>query len=128
MAKKDKKSDVNFEIVESYGFLDKEETKLYAKVRWFDNEAKDMVSRVYRLKDHPDEIRLGKGIELTLEDIEALANLAKKHPKPVDFKEIFESSIGIMDKREAGHTTKDGYIVLRVRPGGPYDRWLKEHH
>ena len=37
--------------------------------------------------------------------------------KPVDFSEIFGQAEGIVEKREAGFTTKDGFILLKRRPG-----------
>lgn len=118
--KKAKKLDVNFEIVEEYGYLDDEHTKIYAKIRWFDKEPKDMVSRVYHPKNDPDAVMIGKGIDLTPEEIARLNELVQnrpKPPKPVDFNQVFEQSRGIMDTRAKGHTTKDGFIVLKKRQG-----------
>lgn len=118
--KKAKKKDINFEIVEEYGYLDDERTKLYAKIKWFDNEPKDLVSKVYHPKDNPEQVMLGKGVELMPEEIERLHELMTnrpKPPKPVDFNQVFEASKGIMDTRAQGHTTKDGFIVLK-RKGG----------
>ena len=112
-----KSSGLNFEIVEIYGYLDDAKTKIYAKVRWFDREARDEVRNVLRPKDGGDDILLGKGISLSPEEIGRLAELVKKRPKPVDFDAIFASSVGIAERRAANIHTVDGFMVLRARPG-----------
>ena len=37
--------------------------------------------------------------------------------KAVNFEEIFGQVTGIVEKREAGYTTQDGFIVLKKRSG-----------
>lgn len=151
MAKSNKKdsSDFSYEVKEEYGYLNDKENKIVAKVSWNDKPAKYDIRSCYT-KD--DEIKLGKGISLTYDEIETLHDIleeiliadkdsqsedddeedhsAKKKSKPpsvgvsetpkrpvVDFAEIFGEATGIMEKREAGYTTKDGFILLKRRPG-----------
>lgn len=142
MAKSSKKdsSDFSYEIKEEYGYLNDKQNKIVAKVSWNDKPTKYDIRSCYE-KD--DEIKLGKGISLTYDEVETLHNILEEvliadkdsqsedddeeehsvgvpeTPKRpvVDFAEIFGEATGIMEKREAGFTTKDGFILLKRRPG-----------
>lgn len=118
MAKKDKvkekKSEDSYEIEEIYGMLDGG-SKIYARISWYGRKARDEVRAVWYDKDNT--MRLGKGVELDEDTIEELYNVMKKKPKPVDFNSIFDSTAGISKKRREGHTTVDGFIVLRKTDG-----------
>ena len=116
MAKKDKKREVTCKIHKVYGFLTAKEDKVFVRVSWNDGEARDEVRKCWRDKE-TDELRLGKGIDLSEEEIDALKSFIKDKPKPVDFNAVFESSVGIMEKRAAGFQTEDGFAVLRRRNG-----------
>lgn len=115
MAKKDKetkKSELACEIMEEYGTLG--EDKVYASISWNNRAPKDEVRKVWF--DKEGNRQLGKGIDLSKEEIEELHALMKKtHKEPVDFDEIFKSTRGITEKRQAGFRTEDGFIRLHRR-------------
>jgi len=114
MAKKDKKSEVTFKIHKVYGFLSAKEDKVFVRVSWNDGEPRDEVRKCWKDKDS-GELKLGKGIDLSEEEIDMLKGFCKNKPKPVDFQAVFDSSVGIMEKRAAGFQTEDGFTVLRRR-------------
>ena len=71
------------------------------------------------------ELKLGKGIALSPADITSLYDFLDtvgvdyEQPEPefagpvgVDFDELFKSSEGIMEKRNAGYQTEGGFIKL----------------
>lgn len=116
MAKKDKKREVTCKIHKVYGFLSDKEDKVFACVSWNNGEPRDEVRKCWKDKDS-GELKLGKGIDLSEEEIDALKSFIKDKPKPVDFSAVFESSVGIMEKRAAGFQTEDGFAVLRRRNG-----------
>lgn len=125
MAKKDKKDQVTYEIVKVYLFLNEDETKVFCRVAWNGGEPRDEVRTCWR-KD--GKLKLGKGIPLSASDITNLYNFIDMarddfedeedesdcdKPTVVDFDSLFASSMGIMEKREAGYQTVDGFIDLR---------------
>lgn len=136
MAKNNKKdsSDFTYDIKKEYGYLNEKKNKLVAKVSWNDKDPKIDIRSCYE-KD--GEIKLGKGISLSYDELgvlkDILDNISESDedddqednptdsspPKrqAVNFDEIFGQATGIVEKREAGYTTKDGFIVLKKRPG-----------
>lgn len=122
MAKKDKKDQVTYEIIKIHLFLNKDETKVFCRVAWNGGKPRDEVRTCWR-KD--GELKLGKGIPLSVSDITSLYDFIDtvgvdfegepdyNKPTGVDFDSLFASSMGIMEKREAGYQTVDGFIDLR---------------
>lgn len=125
MAKKDKTLKV--EIKEIHGFLNKKKNKVVVTVSY--NDAPPKVNIRSCWFDDDDELHIGSGISLTDEELDTLEELLsdRKHGKlptiskdgrkAVDFGDIFSSASDIMEKREAGYTTKDGFIRLTKKPG-----------
>lgn len=127
MAKGKKKSDITYKIIKIHYFLDQDCKKVYVRVAWGDMPPRDEVRTCWK-KD--GKLYLGKGIPLTEEEIRNLYDFCetvgvdfdpdsyKDDNEPgVDFDDIFRQSEGIMDKRNAGYRTKDGFIVLSRKDG-----------
>lgn len=114
MAKANKKGEVTYDLEEVYGYLD-EGRKVYARISWNGEPAKDEVRRVW--KDKEGNLKVGKGIELKESEIKELVALLDMKPKPVNFSDIFKSTKGITEKRRNNQTTVDGFIVLRKHDG-----------
>ena len=139
MNKKKDSADFSYEIHKEFGFLNDKHNKIVAKISWNDKDPKYDIRACYE-KD--GEIKLGKGISLSRDEVMELRDILddvleedddseddddeedddKSPPippkkKPVDFSEIFGQAEGIVEKREAGFTTKDGFILLKRRPG-----------
>ena len=136
MNKKKDSNDFSYDIKKEYGYLNEKKNKLVAKVSWNDKDPKIDIRTCYE-KD--GEIKLGKGISLSYDEISALREILSdidetdedddeeeddkpsSHSPPkrkaVNFEEIFGQVTGIVEKREAGFTTQDGFIVLKKRPG-----------
>lgn len=124
VAKKGTKDKVTYEIKKIHLFLNKDHTKVFVRVSWNGNPAKDEVRTCWE-KD--GKLMLGKGIALTPTDITSLYDFldtvgvdyeeqAKDDgPVPVDFDELFRTSVGIMEKRNQGMQTQDGFVVLTRR-------------
>ncbi|MCM1230120.1 MAG: hypothetical protein NC489_08305 [Ruminococcus flavefaciens] len=122
-AKKSKKDSVEYDIEKIHLFLNKEQSKVFVRVSWNGRPAKDEVRSCW-MKD--GELKLGKGIALSPADITSLYDFldtvgvdfeppAEDEPEGVDFDEIFRSSEGIMEKREQGYRTENGFIRLTRR-------------
>lgn len=136
MNKKKDSNGFSYDIKKEYGYLNEKRNKLVAKVSWNDKDPKIDIRTCYE-KD--GEIKLGKGISLSYEEINTLREILSdidesdedddeeeddrpSSPSPpkrqaVNFEEIFGQATGIVEKREAGFTTQDGFIVLKKRPG-----------
>ncbi|MCM1531954.1 MAG: hypothetical protein NC114_06740 [Ruminococcus flavefaciens] len=124
MAKKTKKDSVEYTIEKIHMFLNDEKTKVYARVSWNGRPAKDEVRSCW-MKD--GELKLGKGIAISPADITSLydfldtvgedfeSSTEDDEDEGVDFAEIFRSSEGIMEKREQGYRTENGFIKLTRR-------------
>ena len=72
------------------------------------------------------DIKLGKGISLSYDEVTKLKSILEKlsddddqssKKKAVNFEEIFGQATGIVERREQGFTTKDGFIQLKPKPG-----------
>lgn len=120
MTKNTKKSEITCDIEELYGILSDNgcgTRKIFARISWNGLPAKTEI-RVVRTKVDGEEI-VGKGIALTDSEIDNLIESYRKKKasddknKPVNFQDIFNAAPGIVDKREEGHVTKDGYIILQ---------------
>lgn len=113
MAKKvaKKGTTISCTVEKIYGYLSPREDKVFVRVSWNGMPAKDEVRKCWTSDD--GELHLGKGIDLTETEIATLKSLSDSKPKPINFSDIFASSEGIMEKRQAGYSTKDGFIVLR---------------
>lgn len=114
-AKKDKRGEITYDVEEVYGYL-ADGKKVYAKVSWNGNPGKDELRRCW-IDEKTGELKLGKGIDLSEDEVKELMKMIDKKPKPVDFNAIFDSTAGISDKRRSGLTTVDGFVVLRKRDG-----------
>lgn len=114
MSKKNsKKSDIKCDIIEEYGRVG---NKMYAKISWNDGEPRDEIRIV--TEDSSGNMRFGKGIAITGDELRQFFNMCEekeKREKGVDFNAIFASSGNIIQHRQDGHTTKDGFIELKKR-------------
>lgn len=125
MAKSNKKGsfDISYEIEKEYGYLNDKQSKIVAKVAWNGKEAKIDIRSCFT-KD--GDIKLGKGISLSYDEVTKLKSILEKlsddddqssKKKAVNFEEIFGQATGIVERREQGFTTKDGFIQLKPRHG-----------
>ena len=126
MAKSNKKGsfDISYEIEKEYGYLNDKQSKIVAKVAWNGKEAKIDIRSCFT-KD--GDIKLGKGISLSDDEVAKLKSILEKlsdddddqssKKKAVNFEEIFGQATGIVERREQGFTTKDGFIQLKPKPG-----------
>lgn len=124
MAKSNKKGsfDISYEIEKEYGYLNDKQSKIVAKVAWNGKEAKIDIRSCFT-KD--GGIKLGKGISLSYDEVTRLKSILEKlsdddqssKKKAVNFEEIFGQATGIVERREQGFTTKDGFIQLKPRHG-----------
>lgn len=129
MAKSNKKGsfDISYEIEKEYGYLNDKQSKIVAKVAWNGKEAKIDIRSCFT-KD--GGIKLGKGISLSDDEVAKLKSILEKlsdddndkddqssKKKAVNFEEIFGQATGIVERREQGFTTKDGFIQLKPRHG-----------
>lgn len=122
MSKKDKdKEKVTCNITKVYGYLNEEKTKVVADISWNGRPEKLEVRKCW-MKD--GELQVGAGIALTEEEVPKLQEILTiagegkpKKRKAVDFNEVFSDAEGIIEKRDAGFTTVDGFVTLRKRPG-----------
>lgn len=126
MAKSNKKGsfDISYEIEKEYGYLNDKQSKIVAKVAWNGKEAKIDIRSCFT-KD--GDIKLGKGISLSDDEVAKLKSVLEKlsdddddqssKKKAVNFEEIFGQATGIVERREQGFTTKDGFIQLKPRHG-----------
>ena len=118
-------------ILKKYGYLNDKKSKIVAKVSWNDGTPKINIRSCF-MKD--GELILGKGVTLDrdeaiqlqsalkkaladVEDDEESEDKTRHKPKPVDFNEIFSQASSIVEKRDAGFTTEDGFIKLKFKPG-----------
>ena len=115
-------------ITAIHGYLNGDRTKIAATLAWNSGTPKFNIRDCFF--DDKDELQIRKGIALDQSEVEKLTDIlmeqqrAGKLPKVaisgaavVDFNKIFSEAEGIVEAREEGHTTKDGFIVLRRRPG-----------
>lgn len=118
-------------ILKKYGYLNDKKSKVVAKVSWNDGTPKINIRSCF-MKD--GELILGKGVTLDRNEAIQLQTTLKKaltdteddeesedkvnhKPKPVDFNEIFSQASSIVEKRDAGFTTEDGFIKLKFKAG-----------
>lgn len=117
MAKRAAPKTFEMEIIELYGFLNEEHTVCFVKVSWNGRKAKN---EIRRCKEVEGELILGKGLAITDSEIRTLIGIVNGTEKPdkgswkdpVDFNALFRAGEGIMEKREKGYRTKDGFIML----------------
>lgn len=113
---KNNQTKVECKIHKIYGYLSDKKDKVFVKVSWNGGEPRDEIRKCWH--DKNGDVHLGKGIDITDDELDTLKELMKNKPRPVDFKSVFDSSIGIMDKRAAGFSTEDGFTVLRKKSTG----------
>lgn len=118
-------------ILKKYGYLNDKKSKVVAKVSWNDGTPKINIRSCF-MKD--GELFLGKGVTLDRDEAIQLQTTLKKaladtendeesedkashKPKPVDFNDIFSQASSIVEKRDAGFTTEDGFIKMKFKPG-----------
>lgn len=120
---KNKKDDVSSEIIKVHGYLNEDKSKVLATVSWNGRDPKLDIRKCW---EKEGELKIGSGISLSEDEASALLDLLpsasneKDEPpkkKAVDFSKVFASASDIVEKRDAGFTTQDGFIVLRKRPG-----------
>lgn len=135
MAKKDKKSsdDRNYKVIKKFGYLNSDKKKILAKIAWYDKDAKYDIRKCW---DKEGELMIGTGISVSRKELKELRDLIDKvldtdeedeeeeedEPDsdgrtPVNLDDVLSSVPGILDKREAGYTTEDGFIRLKAKPG-----------
>lgn len=124
---KKEKDSLKVSIKAVHGYLNPEKSLVLATVSWNDGPEKLNIRNCY--VDDEGELQLRKGVALSEDEVDALTDLLKerrKHGLPkiakdgkkaVDFAGIFESATDIVEHRDAGFTTEDGFICLRKRPG-----------
>lgn len=126
MSKKEK-NELKCEIHQIHGFLNDKKNKVVATVSWGDEPPKLNIRTCW----DKDGLHLGKGITLDPNEVDTLTEIlvsarntgelqkiSKDGRKAVNFSKIFGEATNIVDKREAGFTTQDGFIKLKKRPGG----------
>ena len=116
------KVDLKCDIEEIYGFLNPEHTMIYCRVSWNGRKAKDEIRKCTVEDD--GEIHLSKGLAITGKEVETLIKIYNGElvydgtDTGVNFEQLFSASEGIMEKREAGYKTKDGFIVVERKHKG----------
>ena len=124
MGKKEK--EINFKIEKIYGYLNEKKNRVVAKVKWYDNAATLDIRKCWTTED--GTLMLGGGISLQFSELGKLQEVLEEaddgedDQKGVDFARIFASSGSILDRRSAGYTTKDGFIILEPKPGFSFKR------
>lgn len=112
-----KKDTISVDITKVHGFINDSQNKVVADVSWNDQPKTLDIRRCWTNDD--GEITLGKGISLTEFEVENLRDILNdvlsKKKKPVKFSAVFEEAPGIIEKRDAGFTTEDGFIKLIPR-------------
>lgn len=111
-----------------HGYLNTDKSKIAATISWNNGSPKFNIRDCFF--DDQDALQIRKGIALDQSEVEKLTDILNeqrqsgKLPKVtiagtavVDFNKIFSEAEGIVEAREEGHTTQDGFIVLRRRPG-----------
>lgn len=130
MAMKDKKSDDrNYKVIKKFGYLNSDKKKILAKISWYDKDAKYDIRKCW---DKEGELMIGTGISVSRKELKELRDLIDEvldddeeeedEPDsdgrtPVNLDDVLSSVPGILDKREAGYTTEDGFIRLKSKPG-----------
>lgn len=112
-----KKDSLTYEINEVHWISD-DEKKAYLNISWGNGEPKDELRRIW--KDDNGDIHPGKGIAISAEELEQILESIRRAKKkrgknPVNFDAVFASAGGILDKREKGYSTMDGFIKLHRR-------------
>lgn len=122
-----KNKEVKSEIQTIHCYLNEGKTKVLATVSWNDRPPKLDIRKCWE-KD--GDLMLGGGVSLDEGEVDILTDaltslskngklpsISKDGRKAVDFDDIFDSATDIVEKRDAGFTTEDGFIKLRKRPG-----------
>lgn len=125
----------DYKILKIHGYLNEAKSKVLLTVKWGDNNP---TFEIRRCREVDGKLQLLKGISIQKSEYKELKKLLKKidseyssdellfsddesdhsGKKAVDFDKVFDSASGIMEKREAGFTTKDGFIKLHRRHNG----------
>ena len=106
------KSDITCDIVETYGYLNPEDNKIFAKVSWNGNDPKFDIRRCYNDKKS-GELKLAGGISLTSSELDEVIRLYEKQKRrEVDFGKIVSVTSSIVEKRRDGYATQNGFIKL----------------
>ena len=128
--------DLEYKIIKIHGYVNDSKSKILATVKWGDNDPTLDIRRCRELDD--GTLQLLKGISIQKHEFHNLDQLiqdikitydsqddifsededihAGRHE--VNFDKVFDSAGGIMEKREAGYTTKDGFIKLVRKHSG----------
>lgn len=119
---------VQCEITAVHGYLNDDRSKVVATISWNGKTPKFNIRDCFF--DDESELQVRKGITLDSSEVDRLNDILAEQRrtgilpklsidgKPiVDFSRIFTEADGIVEAREEGYTTKDGFIVLRRRPG-----------
>lgn len=118
------KKEFTYEVNKIHAFLNEKHDKVLATVSWNGRDPKLELRTCWT--DDEGELKLGKGLSLNKDEVDVLVEVlsSKKLPvitkdgkKAVDFDNIFAASTDIVDKREQGYTTENGFMKLRKKPG-----------
>lgn len=112
MRSKQKSDSISCEIIESYGYLNPDDSKIFAKVSWNGNAPKLDIRKCYRDKN-TGELKLSSGISLTEEELnEVISKYQMEKSREVNFDKIIASTSSIVKNRRNGYATQDGFIRL----------------
>lgn len=139
MNKKTKSDKLDMKIEATFGFLGPKKSKIVAAISWDGAPEKLNIRSCFRRKDSP-ELIVGKGVSLeedelrdlrdllnTMDDSGHLPEIDSSGRKEVNFSDIFGKAENIVEKRESGYVTEDGFIKLQPKASGRYTAWKKEH-
>lgn len=127
MMSKKEKQELKSEILQVHGFLNDKKSKCVATIAWGDEPAKINIRTCW---DKDGELKVGKGVTLDKDEVDRLTEIlvsarntgeiqrvSNDGRKAVNFSKIFGEATDIVDKRESGYTTQDGFIKLKKKPG-----------
>lgn len=127
---KTKPKTLTVKIKTIHGYLNQKRNKVVATIKFNDDEPAVNIRKCW-IDEDTGELKTGQGIILTESELDALVEILASRDKSgklptvsqdgrkaVNFNSIFESAADIVEKRDAGYTTVDGYIRLSERPGG----------
>lgn len=127
MMGKKEKQELKSDIQQVHGFLNDKKSKVVATIAWGDEPPKINIRTCW---DNNGTLKVGKGITLDKGEVDALTEIlvsarntgeiqrvSKDGRKAVNFSKIFTEATDIVDKRDSGYTTQDGFIKLKKKPG-----------
>ena len=129
------KEKLKVEIKRIHGFLNDKKNKVVASISYNDAPAGINIRKCWESDE--GELMTGQGIILTEDELDVLTDMLLERRregsmpvvgtdgrKAVQFKEIFSSASDIVEKRDSGYTTEDGFIRMTWKPGAKQRRRL----